>query len=307
MTNNIDPVDRKLISELVKDARQPYTILSKKIGVNPVTTKRRVRRLINEHIIDLEMIPDTGKLNYHTVALIGIHTQLPKLQYVAEQLKAKAPVVYLTLTSGRYDMLMSAIFESPAQLADFVSQDMASIDGLEWTETMINLKVSKDISMPAKKSSPVSRGLDNLDKRLILALLDDIRLPFAGLAEKLGISVPTVRQRVGRLVNEGIVSFSAVPNPENMGFQTIAHMGLRVQLSKINDVMAQLGRKQNVQYLAMTAGRYDVVAWCFFKSSTDLTTFLQKDLAAVDGITQSETFINLQAIKRSFEGILRSV
>ncbi|MBI2856844.1 MAG: Lrp/AsnC family transcriptional regulator [Chloroflexi bacterium] len=304
MSDSIDAVDLKLIGVLSRNARLPYTVIAEKIGVNPVTTKKRVRRLLREGIITLEMVPDPARLGYQTVALIGLHTRLARSEQVAKDLVAKSAVVYVALTSGRYDILAFALFKSPLTLAEFVENELAGIEGIEWTETLMNLKVIRQPWATVLEPAPTSREIDALDRRIIEGLQDDIRIPFAGLATKLGISVPTVRQRVGRLVNEGILAFCALPDIVKLGYQTIATLGLGVRLSKIKEVQRELLNKKNLQYIGLTAGRYDLVVWGLFQSPTDLTTFLQKELAPIEGIERSETFLNLQVLKRSFKDVI---
>jgi len=305
--NNLDPVDLKLVKELSRDARQPYTVLSKKVGVNPVTTKRRVNRLINEGVVCLEILPDAVKLGFRTSAVFGVHVQLSKSAAVVKQLKANASITFIAMTSGRYDIVFGGLFKSPQSLADFITNDLASIDGIEWTETLLSLRVGKDEGKAALSKKPVSREIDALDKKLILVLLEDVRIPFAGLAEKLGISVPTVRQRVGRLVNEGILSFSARPDAVKMGNQTICHIGLRVRLSSINEVQRKLARNSAVIWMSMNVGRFDIITYCLFQSPAGLTEFLQKDIAAIDGVERVETLINLQVIKNTYRDVVASI
>ncbi len=305
--DNIDAVDQRLIKELSRDARQPYTVLSKKIGVNPVTTKRRVNRLINEGVVLLEILPDAKKLGYRTGAVFGVHVQLAKSESVLKALKSMSSITYIAMTSGRYDVIFAALFKSPEDLANFITNELASVDGIEWTETMMSLRVGKDEGRAMLSKKPVSREIDGLDKRLILALLEELRAPFAGLAEKLSISVPTVRQRVGRLVSEGIVSFAARPDPVKMGFQTICHIGLRVHLSRINEVQRKLRENGGVIWMSMNVGRFDIIMYCQFRSPAELTEFLQKKVAAIEGVERVETLINLQVLKNSFRDVVASL
>lgn len=86
-----------------------------------------------------------------------------------------------------------------------------------------------------------------------------------------------------------------------MGYNTVALIGLNVALSQMESAAKRLAARPEVQFLATTTGRYDMFAWATFRSVGELHDFLRRDLERIPGITQSETFINLE-IRRRFLG-----
>lgn len=299
--DNLDSVDQSLVDLLTQDARTPYSVLARRTGVNIATARKRVQRLLKEGAISLELIPNPGKLGYHTAAWIGIHVQLSKLAAVAQKLKSKPPVACLSLTTGRYDILVWAMFKSPIALAKFREKDLSSEEGIEWSETMMTLRSAKTPWDRLHKSAETSRAIDSIDARIIVALQKEVRIPVATLADILHISVPTIHQRIERLEREGIIAISAIANPLKLGYQTAANMGLRVRLSKVEEIERRLASNPNIQYVTQTAGRYDIMLWALLKTTNDLSKFIQQDIASIDGIEQSETFLNLEIVKWSFK------
>jgi len=307
MSNTIDAMDTLLIGELNRNARAPYTLIAKKLEVTAITAQRRTQRLIQEGIVNLEMVPNMTKLGYHTEAFIGLHVRLARAERIVEELKSKAAIVYMAVTSGRYDILIWAVFRSPSQLAEFMEVDLAGIDGIEWMETMINIKVNKRAWDKLFGTPTAQRDIDALERRTIDVLQDDIRLPLAALAKRLNISVPTVRHRLGRLVKEGMVAFSTVANPMKLGYQAVAHIGLQVKLSRLREIEEKLEKIPNLHYVSLSAGRYDIMLWGLFRLPQDLTRFVQKELASMEGIERSETFINMDIAKWSFRDVIKSI
>jgi Lrp/AsnC family transcriptional regulator for asnA, asnC and gidA len=143
--------------------------------------------------------------------------------------------------------------------------------------------------------------LDKVDQDIIATLRQNARQSNTEIARKLGISEASVRRRIGRLVSEGVVHLTAIPNPQKMGYNAVAFIGMDVPLGQMDAVATELATRPEVQFVSTTTGRYDIFIWALFKSAGDLHNFLRNDLANIKGITQTETFINLD-IKKRFLG-----
>ena len=65
--------------------------------------------------------------------------------------------------------------------------------------------------------------LDEIDSKILRILLEDARAPISKIAEELGLSRPTVRKRLRRLIESGIIKGFSVVIDENLlkGFQVL--------------------------------------------------------------------------------------
>ena len=70
--------------------------------------------------------------------------------------------------------------------------------------------------------------IDEIDLKLILALQVNGRETFVDLGEKIGVSEGTVRKRYKRLVDDGIIAVTALPDIRKMGFNVIGVMAIQV-------------------------------------------------------------------------------
>ena len=102
-----------------------------------------------------------------------------------------------------------------------------------------------------------ARRVDELDRRIIEALQENGRESFRRIAARLGVSEATVRARYARLVSEGILQVVAVTNPLGLGFDQ-ALVGLKTS-GPPGDVADELARWQEVDYVVVTAGQFDLV------------------------------------------------
>lgn len=141
--------------------------------------------------------------------------------------------------------------------------------------------------------------LDSLDRRLVLELQQDAYRTPTELAGILGTSKTTVTRRIRRLLREGVVKIIAVPNPEKIGLETSVLIGLNVDLHSLDQVIEQLAAKSHVHLLAVVTGRYDIVIGVTLSSVQELAGFVRKEIAAIDGVRDSETLVALEIRKQT--------
>ena len=147
----MDALDLMIIRELQSDPQQPQADIAKKLGAGATTVRRRLKRLLDEHIIRIVAIADPHALGYNVRAMIGIKTQPGMVDAVAEKLASYANVHYALLTTGPYDLVAWVVFRDTDELSSFIRSELGSIEGLAGYESMLTLKVVKDLmSYPTK-------------------------------------------------------------------------------------------------------------------------------------------------------------
>lgn len=142
--------------------------------------------------------------------------------------------------------------------------------------------------------------MDDLDKKIIKLLQGDGRASNARIARDVGVSEGTVRRRLRRLVQDEIIRVVAVPDPEKMGFSTVAVVGIQADPDKIDDVAKLLALMDETQYVSLTTGSFDIFIWVALPSSEALGTFLRRKVGMTPGIRRTETFVNLAVRKKGF-------
>jgi Lrp/AsnC family transcriptional regulator, regulator for asnA, asnC and gidA len=154
--------------------------------------------------------------------------------------------------------------------------------------------------MDAEIVNQDSRALDDIDRSIIDAMRKDGRVPFAQIAEQLQVSPGMIRLRYNRLVEEGYLKVVAISNPLRMGFKTMAMIGIRVDVSKLFDVADQISKLDEVIYLIITSGQYDIFAEVMCRDHADLLEFLSHKLSTVDGVRDCESFMHLKIVKEVY-------
>ncbi|MGI8871136.1 MAG: Lrp/AsnC family transcriptional regulator [Candidatus Limnocylindria bacterium] len=154
------------------------------------------------------------------------------------------------------------------------------------------------------RSLPQSRSrrplLDDLDKSIIKFLQLDGRRPYAQIGRELKVPEATVRQRAERLIGRGVVQIVGVTDPLAMGFQQPAFIGLRVDPSQLDRIAEEVGGLEEVTYLVITAGRFDMICEVVCEDNEHLLKVLAEKLARIEGIRSTETMVELRFVKESY-------
>ncbi len=142
--------------------------------------------------------------------------------------------------------------------------------------------------------------MDELDTHIIKILQKDGRASNAGIARDVGVSEGTVRRRLKRLVQEEFIQVVALPDPAKMGLESQALVGVQVDPDKVDQVADDLSNLEEVKWVAVTTGSYDVFAWSALPSAEALGIFLRTKVGMIPGVRHTETFVNLSNKKRGY-------
>jgi len=143
--------------------------------------------------------------------------------------------------------------------------------------------------------------LDDLDKAIIKCLQADGRRPYAQIGRELKVPEATVRQRAERLITRGVVQVVGVTDPLAMGFQQPALIGFKVDAGRLEEIAAQIATLDEVTYLVVTAGRYDLVCEVVCEDNDHLLRVMTDRLADIRGIRSTETLVELRFVKESYQ------
>ena len=141
--------------------------------------------------------------------------------------------------------------------------------------------------------------LDEVSKAIIEQLQQDGRRSYAAIGKVVGLSEAAVRQRVQRLIESGVMQVVAVTDPLEMGFARQAMVGIRVTgpLEPVADRLAEL---DEVDYVVVTAGSYDLLAEVVCESDEHLLELISGQIRAIDGVVATETFMYLSLRKQTY-------
>ena len=141
--------------------------------------------------------------------------------------------------------------------------------------------------------------MDELDREIVDLLQLDGRVSHTRIARQLGVSEGTVRRRVGRLIQDDVVRISAVPNLARMGYTTTALIGIQTGPGRSDEVAEALATLEEVHYVAITTGAYDIFISVGLESAEMLGNLLHTRIGVIEGVQNTQTFVNLSIKKRT--------
>jgi Lrp/AsnC family transcriptional regulator, regulator for asnA, asnC and gidA len=146
--------------------------------------------------------------------------------------------------------------------------------------------------------------LDRVEKQIVRLLQRDGRMATSEIARECGVSEPTARRKLARLLDDKVISIRAVADPIVLGYATPAYIGLDVERSKIEKVSKFLSHYPMIESVAVVTGPHDVLVKAAFDSAAELYDFVLKELTKADGIKDSNSFLVLKSFKHcGFEGV----
>ena len=143
--------------------------------------------------------------------------------------------------------------------------------------------------------------LDDLHRSIIDYLRHDGRAANTEIARHLGVSEATVRNRIQSLVSAEILQIVAVTNPAKLGIEVDVAIGITCDPGAIRATADALAAMDEVRFVSLVSGRYDIFAEGLFRSKIELLEFLTDRLGAIPGLRKAEPLHQLRIIKRGYE------
>ncbi len=124
-------------------------------------------------------------------------------------------------------------------------------------------------------------------------------MSYAAIGKAVGLSEAAVRQRVQRLLDNGVMQIVAVTNPVQLGFARQAMIGIHAE-GDIDPVAEQLSHMAEVDYVISTAGSFDLMVEVVCESDDHLLELLSKRIRAIPGVRGTESFVYLKLHKQTY-------
>ena len=139
--------------------------------------------------------------------------------------------------------------------------------------------------------------LDDTDHRLLAILRDNARTPVTSLAHALGVSRGTVQNRIGKLVQSGVIrGFTVRLKPDAEPHAIRAMTLIQVAGRKADSVIGDLRGYPEVRSLHTTNGKWDIVAEIETDNLEQFDQVLRR-IRMIGGIAGTETSILLSSYK----------
>lgn len=137
--------------------------------------------------------------------------------------------------------------------------------------------------------------IDEVDKTILMYLIENTRMPFTEIAKKMDVSAGTIHVRVKKLEDAGIIKGTTlITDYDKMGYQFVAYVGLLLtKTNKIQSVLEELYKIPYVTVAHIVSGKYNV----FCKIRARDTNHAKEVIFKIDEIhdvLRTESMISLE-------------
>jgi Lrp/AsnC family transcriptional regulator for asnA, asnC and gidA len=146
----IDSLDRKILSILTRNAREPFLEVAKACNISGAAVHQRVQKLTRLGIISGSQFNVNPKsLGYKTCAFIGIFLDNAAMfKNVSEKLIQIPEITQCHYTTGEYAMFVEVYTRDNDHLRMVLADKIQTIKGVSRTETFISLHILVDRQIP---------------------------------------------------------------------------------------------------------------------------------------------------------------
>ncbi len=152
-----------------------------------------------------------------------------------------------------------------------------------------------------KESRLHLEDLDSVDLKIIALLQEDARRSNVSIARQVGLNETTVKKRIARLTDNGVIRVLAAVNPPAVGLTADVLVGICVKPGTIYAVGDALSAMSETIYLGYVSGRFDIITQVLVSDPQELLNFLSTRIAHIDGIVSLETFFIMHNEKIDYE------
>ncbi|MGW1160214.1 Lrp/AsnC family transcriptional regulator [Streptomyces sp. NPDC002519] len=294
---DLDRIDLAVVRELQTDGRLTYETLAQRVGLSRPATGARVQRLLDSGAVRVVAVVHPAVRGLTSSAHLSIATY-GRAEPVARAIAAMPQAPFVTLTAGQRAIMAELRTEGFDEL-DRGIERVRALPGVSAVDPLIGIRHLKDPYLPAEEPTVSAAELDAIDLRILDELEQDGRLPFAELADRVGLSAGATRSRALRLLDGGVLKVLALVRPELLGLGYLCGFAVRIEGAR-EPVAQALAVWDRVSFLSACVGRAELVGTITAESLAAVRDTLD-DMRGCPGVRGVESWVHLELVKERYD------
>ena len=139
--------------------------------------------------------------------------------------------------------------------------------------------------------------LDTLDRQLVDMLARDARVSNRRIAAELGVTEGTVRGRIKRLQQDGLIAFTAITGFQMEQRARLAFINIQAEVDRVREVAQAIADIPSVNAVLITMGQFNITAMCLIDELDALVELASDHILAVNGVHHVQTSTAVRTIK----------
>lgn len=203
----MDEIDIRIIQELIPNARATYRELADRLDLSVNSVHKRVQTLMEMGIIKEFTVHLSQAALPHVFVRVCGTAETRRMDDTVERL-GKNPNTAMVAVSGSNGLHIVGVLEDLSgvnEFANFAAREAAISDP---TVRLLDLPKPRVVS---------DASLTNLDYRIVASLLHDSRKSAVDVAAELGVSARTVKRRLARMEENGLIYYRVIFDHASLG------------------------------------------------------------------------------------------
>jgi len=283
--------DKRILSELDMDARQPISKIAKKVRLSKEVTNYRIKRLEKEGIIEgYYAVIDILSLGYiycrYHLCFYNMEPHIEK--EIIKYLKVNHPLSWIISTTGEADFVIvigaKSILEIKKigdiilhKLGKFIKEKKVYVVARKYHFKHNYLYNDQDLRTEILGNNPKKIEIDATSIKILNMLSRNARLQSSEIASKVGLTANAVRARIKNLIKQGVIlCFRIKINVSKLHYQ---HFRVFLNLKDVTDesykkIKEFLHKEPCVIFITEALGKSDLEFQIIIRSHTDFYTFM---------------------------------
>jgi len=125
----------------------------------------------------------------------------------------------------------------------------------------------------------------------IINHLRDGRVPFKKIADDLHVSEGTIRARVKKLQEEGVLEITGLIDPEAIPDNFLVMVGVNLKDMDLVTKGEEFSKLRGVVSVCVVTGRFDLIVMVMLKKNFGMVEFYTEEVSRIENVRSVETFV----------------
>jgi DNA-binding Lrp family transcriptional regulator len=306
---SLDSVDLQLIDLLRRDGRMSNRAMSAVVGLKEAAVATRIRALTENQLLAVSTLIDWERAGYGWDFWLHIDVEGRSVEATARDLAKLKTVISVQMVFGTADLILHVLAADKGAVAKFLAEELPRVEGIRATRSSVTLETLKfDVQFatlpfdptPLELPSPVVE-IDEFDEKILLAFMADGRQSNRQVARDLEVSDSTIRLRLGRMEDAGLVRMRAQIDPlRTRLLRAWAYVGISAGGRDKHRICAELATIPEVIVVSLVTGSYDIQVLVAASRRRTLLDIVSKQIRDIAGIHGTEIEEVIETTKFDF-------
>lgn len=141
-------------------------------------------------------------------------------------------------------------------------------------------------------------GLDEADQKILELLIENARLPYSEIGNRVGMSRVAVKARIQGMEERGVIEeYTAVINPQKISGAVSCYFDIETKPGALEEVTERLCANQAVTQIYRMTGNCRLHVHAVASGQEEMERLIREEMDQLPGVTKLESHVILSRIK----------